>query len=279
MKPYLDLLHEIRAHAPRKAQRAVLESSGTRPDVLSLFGRQIRFDLRKGFPLVTTKEMHIPSLVGELLWFLSGSTNNNDLLRRGVRFWTQWADPRTGELGPIYGKQWRRWESGTGEPVDQIQYLVDGIRAVKADPHHPAARRLLLTAWNPADLNRIKGPSACHTLVQFNVTENRLSCQLYQRSADMFLGVPYNIASYALLTHLFARVAGLEVGEFIHTFGDAHIYENHLEAVDEQLKRQPLPLPRLELDDAITSMDDIQSEWIRIVDYHHHPRLKAEVAV
>ena len=278
MKTYLDLLREVREHGIRKPQRAVLESTGTKPDMLSLFGRQIRFDLRVGFPLVTTKAMHIPSVVGELLWFLSGSTNNNDLLKMGVRFWSEWAD-EDGELGPIYGKQWRRWEGADGEVVDQIQYLVEGILAVVDDPQHSAGRRLLLNAWNPADFPKIKGPSACHTMAQFNVTQGRLSCQLYQRSADMFLGVPYNIASYALLTHLFAKVTGLDVGEFIHTFGDAHIYENHIDAVDEQLCREPLPLPRLELDDRITSMDDIQPEWIRVVGYQHLPRLKAEVAV
>jgi thymidylate synthase len=280
MKQYLGLLREIRENGARKAQRAELKSSGQKPDVLSVFGRMIRFDLRDGFPLVTTKAMPFGSVVRELLWFLSGSTNNNDLMAQGVTIWKEWADPKTGELGPIYGKQWRSWEGSGGREVDQIEYLVHGIRAVIADPHHSGARRLILTAWNPPDMPLTRGPSACHTMAQFSVTEGQLSCMMFQRSADMLLGVPFNIASYALLTHLLAQVTGLGVGDYVHAFGDAHIYWNQLEAVDEQLPREPFPLPTLRLDPSINSMDNIRPEQIELVGYQSHPRLtKVEVAV
>jgi thymidylate synthase len=273
----LDLLKDVLHSGVRKPQRAVLRD-GRRPDVLSVFGKQIRFNLNEGFPLVTTKYVPFHQVVHELLWFLSGSTNNNDLEERGVTIWREWADPETGELGPIYGKQWRCWEGTDGTTIDQIALLVQGIREVIVDPHASVARRLILTAWNPAEIANVRGPSGCHTLAQFNLTDGRLSCQLYQRSADMFLGVPWNIASYALLTHLFAAVSGVGVGEFIHTFGDAHIYENHIEQVHEQLTRTPYPLPTLRLYD-VQSMDDLSPDQIQLEGYRSHPRLRGEVAI
>jgi thymidylate synthase len=277
MKQYLDLLREIRTAGTRKAQRATLRSEGRRPEVLSVFGRQIRFELAQGFPLVTTKRMPWGAIVHELLWFLSGSTNVRYLRENKVTIWDEWADAN-GELGPVYGKQWRRWE-GPRATVDQVASLVAGIRKVIADPHASDARRLILTAWNPADMPDPKVPTGCHTLVQFNVTDGRLSSQLYQRSADMFLGVPFNIASYALLTHLLAKLTGLDVGEFVHTFGDAHIYDNHFEAVDEQLRREPFPLPRLEIMGDIISIDAVTADQCRLVGYQSHGRLPGEVAV
>jgi thymidylate synthase len=228
--------------------------------------------------LVTTKTVPFRQVVVELLWFLSGSTNVDYLKRHNVKIWDQWAD-EDGELGPIYGKQWRAWEGGDGQKVDQVAELLRGIEQVKADPTASAARRLILTAWNPADLGKIYGPSGCHTLCQFSMNNGRLSCQLYQRSADLFLGVPWNIASYALLTHLIAKVTGLEASEFIHTFGDAHIYENHLDQVAEQLTREPYPLPTLQIDDSVTSLEGLSPEQFRLVGYRHHARLSGEVAV
>lgn len=278
MKQYLDLLRLVYEHGEEKASRAVLESTGNKPKTKSVFGYQSRYDLTEGFPLVTTKWVPFKQVAVELLWFLSGSTNVADLRRYGVKIWDQWADVR-GELGPIYGKQWRDWDGGDGQKVDQVADLLKGIEEVKRDPTASAARRLILTAWNPADLPKIHGPSGCHTMCQFYMNNGRLSCQLYQRSADMFLGVPWNIASYALLTHLVARVTGLEPFEFIHTFGDAHIYENHLDQVAEQLSRQPFPLPRLEIDDSVRSLDGLAPEQFRVVGYQHHPRLSGEVAV
>lgn len=278
MKQYLDLLRLVYERGEEKASRAVLESTGTKPKTRSLFGYQNRYDLTEGFPLVTTKTVPFRQVVVELLWFLSGSTNIAYLKRHNVKIWDQWAD-ETGELGPIYGKQWRSWEGGDGARVDQVAELIRGIEQVKADPTASAARRLILTAWNPADLPKIHGPSGCHTLCQFSMNQGRLSCQLYQRSADLFLGVPWNIASYALLTHLIAKVTGLEAAEFIHTFGDAHIYENHLEQVAEQLGREPYPLPKLEIDESVTSLDGLTPEQFRLVGYRHHPRLSGEVAI
>ena len=277
MDQYLKLLRHVREHGIDKPQRArvagrpLMCRSAFAPDPM-------RFDLAAGFPLVTTKRMPFRHVVAELLWFLSGSTNNNDLAKQGVKIWDAWADPATGELGPIYGKQWRRWQGPNGT-VDQIANLARDIEAVKADPWHPSARRLLLTAWNPGDMPDPKVPTGCHTFAQFNVTDGRLSCHLYQRSADLLLGVPFNIASYALLTHLFAKVAGLGVGQYVHSFGDAHIYENHFAQVDEQLTRGPLPLPALKLSDDITSMDGIRVDQIALEGYEHHPPIKGEVAV
>lgn len=277
MQPYLDLLREIRDHGRDKPQRAKLKD-GSQPNAWSLFGRQIRFDLRDGFPIVTTKKVPFRLIVGELLWYLSGSTNNNDLKALGVSVWDEWADPNTGELGPIYGKQWRRWQGAEGE-VDQIARLVDGIRTVIADPQSSVGRRLILTAWNPADLP-IKAPAGCHTLAQFDVFDGELSCHLYQRSADIVLGVPWNIACYALLTHLLAKITGLQAREFIHSFGDVHIYQNHADGVREQLSREPRKLPTLVIDDAVASLDGIQVDQIRLEGYHPHPAIRGmEVAV
>jgi thymidylate synthase len=277
LKQYLDLLADVRQHGTRKSQRARL-ADGRRPEVLSIFGHQFRVDLNAGFPIVTTKKLPWGAIVHELLWFLSGSTNVAYLHANKVTIWDEWADEH-GELGPTYGKQWRRWEGPNGKTVDQIAILVDGIRKVIADPNASEARRLLLTAWNPADLPDPKVPTGCHTFAQFNVTDGRLSCQMYQRSADLFLGVPFNIASYALLTYLLAKITALGVGEYIHTFGDAHIYENHLPQVDEQLKRSPRSLPTLELDDSIISMDGLRFEQMRLKNYDSYPPLKGEVAV
>src|SRR5262245_18422896 len=277
MKPYLDLLREIRTSGTRKAQRATLRSEGRRPDVLSVFGRQIRFDLSKGFPLVTTRRMPWGAIVHELLWFLSGSTNVHYLRENRVTIWDEWADAN-GDLGPVYGMKWRRWEGPQGT-VDQVANLVAGIRRVIADPHASEARRLILTAWNPADMPDPNAPTGCHSLVQFTVTEGRLSSQLFQRSADMVLGVPFNLASYALLTHILAKHIGLEVGHLIHSFGDAHIYDNHLEAADEQLRREPFPLPRLEIVGDIRSIDEVKEDQLKLIGYLSHGRLPGEVAV
>jgi thymidylate synthase len=278
VKQYLDLLRLVYEKGEEQASRAVLESTGTKPKTRSIFGYQTRYDLRAGFPLVTTKSVPFKQVVVELLWFLSGSTNVKYLREHGVKIWDQWAD-ENGDLGPIYGKQWRAWEGSEGGRIDQVTQLLGDIEQVKADPTASPARRLILTAWNPADLSKIHGPSGCHTLCQFYMSGGRLSCHLYQRSADLFLGVPWNIASYALLTHLIAKVAWLEAFEFIHSFGDAHIYENHLDQVAEQLQREPFPLPRLEIDEGVTSLDGLVPSQFRLVDYKHHPRLSGEVAV
>jgi thymidylate synthase len=278
VRQYIDLLRLILERGEEKASRAVLESTGEKPKTRSIFGHQNRYDLTEGFPLVTTKAMPFRQVVVELLWFLSGSTHLEFLHGYGVKIWDEWADEK-GELGPIYGRQWRAWEGSDGHKVDQIAELLEGIDQVKKDPTATAARRLILTAWNPADLSKIRGPSGCHTLCQFYINRGRLSCQLYQRSADMFLGVPWNIASYAVLTHLVAKVTGLEAYEFIHTFGDAHIYENHLDQVAEQLRREPFPLPTLVIDDGVTNLDGLTPDQFRVVGYKHHPRLTGEVAV
>ena len=277
MTPYLSLLRDVLDNGLRKPTRAVLPSTGQKVDALSVFGRQIRFDLSEGFPAVTTKRLAFGPVVHELIWFLRGSTNIAYLREHKVTIWDDWADEE-GNLGPVYGKQWRSWEAPDGSRVDQIAYLLQGIEAVKADPTASVGRRLLVSAWNPADLARMALPP-CHTLFQFSVAGGRLSCQLYQRSADLFLGVPFNIASYALLTHLVAHVTGLEAGDFIHTFGDAHIYTNHLDQVREQLSREPYPLPRLRIDPALKRLDEVRREQIELVGYRHHPTLRGEVAV
>ena len=277
MRQYLDLLRDVRTHGVRKPTRAVLRSTGAKIDALSVFGRQIRFDLGQGFPLVTTKRLSFNAIVHELIWFLRGSTNIAYLKEHGVTIWDEWADAE-GELGPVYGKQWRSWRAPDGQAIDQIANLVAGIKAVKADPAASVGRRLIVSAWNPADIAAMALPP-CHTLFQFNLTEGKLSCQLYQRSADLFLGVPFNIASYALLTILVAHVTGLAAGEFIHTFGDAHIYANHLDQVDAQLEREPLPLPHLGIEPAVSDLARIERQQIKLVGYRSHPALAGEVAV
>ena len=277
MKEYLDLLRDVRENGVKKPTRAVLRSTGEKIDALSVFGRQIRFNLNDGFPLVTTKRMAWSAIVHELIWFLRGSTNIQYLRERGVTIWDEWAD-EAGELGPVYGKQWRSWSAPDGRSIDQIDYVLRGIDALRNDPTASVGRRLIVTAWNPADISRMALPP-CHTLFQFDVSGGRLSCQLYQRSADLFLGVPFNIASYALLTQLVAHVTHLEPGDFVHTFGDAHIYSNHLEQVDEQLGREPFPLPRLEIDTQVQDLNSIEREQIGLVGYRSHPPLRGEVAV
>ncbi len=264
MKQYLDLLRHIREEGTDKGDRT---GTGTR----SVFGYQLRFDLQKGFPLVTTKKIHLKSVVHELLWFLKGETNIAYLQEHGVRIWNEWAD-ENGELGPVYGKQWRSWTGANGETIDQIQQVVETIKT------NPNSRRMLVSAWNVSDLPDM-ALSPCHALFQFYVAEGKLSCQLYQRSADCFLGVPFNIASYALLTHLIAQVCGLEVGDFIHTFGDVHIYNNHQEQVERQLQRAPKELPTLRLNPAVTDLFEFTYEDISWENYTPHPGIKAPVAV
>jgi thymidylate synthase len=277
MRQYLDLLSDVRLHGERKATRAFLRSTGKKIDALSVFGRQIRFDLNDGFPLVTTKRVAFNAIVHELIWFLRGSTNIHYLKEHGVTIWDEWADS-DGELGPVYGKQWRSWAAPDGRTIDQIDYVLRGIQALRDDPTASIGRRLIVSAWNPSDIPEMALPP-CHTLFQFDVTGGRLSCQLYQRSADLFLGVPFNIASYALLTHLVAHASHLTVGELIHTFGDAHIYSNHLSQVDEQLGRAPLDLPRLEIDPRARDLESLLREHIRLIGYQSHPPLQGEVAV
>ncbi|MDJ1158581.1 thymidylate synthase [Chelatococcus sp. SYSU_G07232] len=264
MRAYLDLLQRILDEGVRKHDRT---GTGT----LSVFGHQMRFDLGEGFPLVTTKKLHLKSIVHELLWFLKGDTNVRYLREHGVTIWDEWADEE-GDLGPVYGKQWRSWEGPDGRTVDQIAWVVEEIR------RNPDSRRLVVSAWNPADLDRM-ALAPCHCLFQFYVADGRLSCQLYQRSADVFLGVPFNIASYALLTQMMAHVTGLQPGDFVHSFGDAHLYLNHLEQARLQLTRAPRPLPQLRLNPAVRSLFDFAYDDIAIEGYDPHPAIKAPVAV
>ena len=264
MDTYLSLLRHTLETGHAKADRT---GTGT----LSVFGAQMRFDLRKGFPLLTTKKLHLRSIVHELLWFLRGDTNIDYLRDNGVTSWDEWADEH-GELGPVYGKQWRRWETADGRTVDQIRTVVDGLRA------NPDSRRHLVAAWNPGEVDHMALPP-CHALFQFYVANGALSCQLYQRSADLFLGVPFNIASYALLTHMVAQVCDLDVAEFIWTGGDCHLYSNHLEQAREQLTRAPRPLPRLHLNPEVTDIFAFRFEDIRLDGYDPHPHIKAAVAV
>ena len=264
MKQYLDLLRHVLEHGSEKSDRT---GTGTR----SVFGWQMRFDLAEGFPLVTTKKLHLRSIVHELLWFLQGSTNIAYLKANKVSIWDEWADA-DGELGPVYGKQWRSWEGADGKTVDQIAWLVDEIR------RNPDSRRLIVSAWNVAELPRM-ALMPCHSLFQFYVADGKLSCQLYQRSGDIFLGVPFNIASYALLTHMVAQVCGLKVGDFVHTLGDAHLYSNHFEQAREQLAREPRALPRLRLDPDVRDIFGFRYEDIAIDGYDPWPAIKAPVAV
>ncbi|MFI4920841.1 MAG: thymidylate synthase [Gammaproteobacteria bacterium] len=264
MKQYLDLMREVRDHGTEKADRT---GTGTR----SLFGHQMRFDLKLGFPVVTTKKLHFRSIIHELLWFLKGETNVQYLRDNGVSIWDEWADEK-GELGPVYGYQWRSWPAPGGQHIDQISRVLQELR------QNPDSRRLIVSAWNVADLARM-ALQPCHTFFQFYVAEGRLSCQMYQRSADIFLGVPFNIASYALLTHMVAQQTDLEVGEFIWTGGDCHLYSNHMQQVDEQLKREPMPLPRLAIKRRPPSLFDYTFEDFEITGYQSHPAIKAPVAV
>lgn len=264
MRPYLDLMRRILETGADKSDRT---GTGTR----SLFGAQMRFDLSEGFPLVTTKRVHIKSIVHELLWFIAGDTNIRYLNDNGVTIWDEWADAK-GDLGPVYGHQWRSWTGADGQTFDQLKTLLADIKRT------PDSRRLILSAWNVADLPAMK-LAPCHCLFQFYVANGRLSCQLYQRSADMFLGVPFNIASYALLTHMIAQVSGLEVGDFVHTFGDVHLYNNHFEQARLQLSREPRPLPRLKLNPAVKSLFDFHYDDIAFENYDPHPLIKAPVAV
>lgn len=277
MKTYLDLLRHIRANGNRKSDRT---GTGT----LSVFGYQMRFDLGESFPMVTTKKLHLRSIIHELLWFIRGDTNITYLNEHGVSIWDEWAD-ETGSLGPVYGQQWRSWPSPDGRSIDQLTEVTEQIRA------RPDSRRHVVSAWNPADLpdeshspseNARAGRMAlapCHCLFQFHVADGRLSCQLYQRSADCFLGVPFNIASYSLLTLMVAQVTGLKPGEFIHSFGDAHLYLNHLDQVDKQLSRQPLPPPKMVVNPVRERLEDFVFEDFELVGYQSHPAIRAPIAV
>jgi len=264
MRQYLDLLRDVLDNGTDRPDRT---GTGTR----SVFGRQARFDLQKGFPLLTTKKLHIKSIVYELLWFLRGETNVRWLQERGVRIWNEWAD-ENGDLGPVYGSQWRSWPDGHGGTIDQIRNVVTSIKT------KPDSRRHIVTAWNPAEVDDMALPP-CHCLFQFYVADGKLSCQLYQRSADLFLGVPFNIASYALLTQMMAQVTGLEPGEFVHSFGDLHLYHNHFDQVRLQLSRTPRPLPRLTINPDKRDIFDFEFEDFMITGYDPEPTIKAEIAV
>ncbi|MBN8190660.1 thymidylate synthase [Bacillus sp. NTK074B] len=264
MKQYLDLCKHVLEKGTKKEDRT---GTGT----ISTFGYQMRFDLQEGFPLVTTKKLHVKSIIHELLWFLKGDTNVAYLKDNGVRIWNEWADEK-GELGPVYGHQWRSWSGGNGETIDQISNLIDTIK------HNPDSRRMIVSAWNVADVNHMALPP-CHCLFQFYVSDGKLSCQLYQRSADVFLGVPFNIASYALLTMMVAQACDLEAGEFVHTFGDVHIYQNHLDQVKLQLSREPKALPALTINPEVKDIFGFSFEDFKLEGYDPHPHIKGAVSV
>jgi thymidylate synthase len=264
MKQYLDLMHHVREHGARKSDRT---GTGT----LSVFGHQMRFDLEQGFPLLTTKKLHLKSIIHELIWFLKGETNIRYLKEHNVRIWDEWAD-ENGDLGPVYGAQWRSWHTTDGRTIDQISNVVQQIRT------NPHSRRLIVSAWNVGEIDKM-ALAPCHAFFQFYVADGKLSCQLYQRSADIFLGVPFNIASYSLLTLMMAQVTDLAPGEFVHTFGDAHLYLNHLEQADEQLQRKPYPLPTMKLNPEVKSIFDFKFEDFVLENYQAHPNISAPIAV
>ncbi len=264
MKQYLDLMQHILDHGAKKDDRTGTGS-------LSVFGYQMRFDLSEGFPCITTKKLHLRSIIHELLWFLKGETNIKYLTENGVSIWNEWAD-ESGELGPVYGKQWRSWSMGNGKTIDQISELISQIK------RNPDSRRLIVSAWNVGEIEKMALPP-CHTIFQFYVADGRLSCQLYQRSADVFLGVPFNIASYALLTMMVAQVCQLHLGDFVHTFGDAHLYLNHLEQTRLQLTREPRPLPKMIINPDVKDIFSFRFEDFQLEDYDPHPHIKAPVAV
>ncbi len=264
MRQYLDLMQHVMDNGIQKGDRT---GTGT----LSVFGYQMRFNLADGFPAVTTKRLHFRSIIHELLWFLQGDTNIKYLNDNGVRIWNEWAD-ENGDLGPVYGSQWRSWPDGNGRSIDQISLLIERLQ------NNPNSRRHIVSAWNPAEVENMALPP-CHTLFQFYVADNKLSCQLYQRSADIFLGVPFNIASYALLTMMIAQVTGYEAGDFVHTFGDAHLYLNHLDQAQLQLSREPYPLPEMKLNPDVTSIFDFQYDDFELYNYQYHPTIKAPIAV
>jgi len=264
MRQYLELIETILRDGVQKGDRT---GTGT----ISVFGHQMRFDLSEGFPAITTKRVHWASIIHELLWFISGDTNVGYLQENEVRIWNEWAD-ESGELGPVYGKQWRRWEAEDGEVIDQIARAIEQIKT------NPNSRRIIVSAWNVGELDEM-ALMPCHAFFQFYVADGKLSCQLYQRSADVFLGVPFNISSYSLLTHMIAHVCDLEPGEFIHTIGDAHLYLNHLEQAHEQITRQPMQLPTLQLNPEIRNIDDFTRDDIEIVGYEHHPHIAAQISI
>ena len=264
MRQYLDMLQHIFDHGTPKGDRT---GTGT----ISVFGYQTRYNLQAGFPVLTTKKLHLRSIIYELLWMLNGESNVAGLQKHGVRIWNEWAD-ENGELGPVYGVQWRSWNTADGQTVDQISDVIDQIN------NNPNSRRLIVSAWNVGEINSMALPP-CHLLFQFYISEGRLSCQLYQRSADVFLGVPFNIASYSLLTYMVAQVSDLEAGEFVHTFGDLHLYNNHIEQARLQMTREPYPLPKLEINPTVKSIFDFEYDDFNLVDYRSHPHIKAEVTV
>lgn len=264
MEQYLEFMRHVKTHGKKKEDRT---GTGT----LSVFGYQMRFDISESFPAITTKKLHFKSIIHELLWFLDGDTNIKYLKDHGVSIWDEWADEE-GNLGPVYGAQWRHWETADGKTVDQIKNVIELIKT------NPDSRRLIVSAWNVGELEKM-ALMPCHAFFQFYVSNGQLSCQLYQRSADIFLGVPFNIASYSLLTMMMAQVCGLRPGEFVHTFGDAHLYLNHLEQVDEQLSRKPLPLPVMKINPEVTSIFDFKYEDFELIGYESHPAIKAPIAV